>query len=218
MSEKWDLIIFDCDGVLVDSEPISSGTLIEMLAEIGLSMSPQEASEVFMGLSIVSMMEIVQQRLGRPVPDGLIDQYYARMDAAFRKDLKPVAGITQALDALSLPFCVASSAPHSKMQTTLGVTGLLQRFEGRIFSAEDVERSKPYPDLFLHAAERMGARPERCVVIEDSVPGVRAAVAAGMSVFGYARVSPPMPLEKAGGMIFKDMAELPSLLQIVSPQ
>ena len=218
MSEKWDLIIFDCDGVLVDSEPISSGILIEMLAEIGLPMSPHEASEAFMGLSVASILEIVQERLGRPVPEGFIDQYYARMDAAFRVDLKPVAGITQALNALALPYCVASSGPHGKMQTTLRVTGLLQRFEGRIFSAEDVERSKPYPDLFLHAAERMGARPERCVVIEDSVPGVQAAVAAGMSVFGYAHVSPPMPLEKAGGTIFKDMADLPTLLQTVSPQ
>ena len=157
MSEKWDLIIFDCDGVLVDSEPISSGTLIEMLAEIGLSMSPQEASEVFMGLSIVSIIEIVQQRLGRPVPDGLIDQYYARMDAAFRKDLKLVAGIAQVLDALALPYCVASSGPHTKMQTTLGARVCCSGLKGVYSAPRTLNVASPTPTCFcmpLNAWER----------------------------------------------------------------
>lgn len=211
---KWELIIFDCDGVLVDSEPISNGTLVEMLAEIGVSISVRESSKIFMGLSMPSIVEIVEERFGRPIPDWFVDEYYVRMDAAFRQDLRPVPGIRQVLDMIPLPSCVASSGPHRKMQTTLGVTGLLQRFEGRIFSAREVERGKPYPDLFLYAAERMGASPEKCAVIEDSVPGVVAAVAAGMSAFGYARVSPPVPLKRAGAMIFRDMADLPALLQV----
>ena len=153
--------------------------------------------------------EIVESRFGKRVPEGLADQFYSRMDVAFRRDLKPVPGVVEALDKISLPMCVASSGPRHMMQTTLGVTGLLERFEGRIFSAVDVGRGKPFPDLFLHAAERMRANPEQCVVVEDAVTGVQAAVAARMSVLGYADHSTRELLERAGATVFP---ELPCLM------
>ena len=137
---KWDLVIFDCDGVLVDSEPISNGTLVNMLAEIGLPISFQESSGLFMGRSMHDIIGMVEERLGRNVPDGFLEDYYARMDEAFRRGLKPIPGVVAALDRITLPTCVASSGPHRKMRTTLGVTGLLERFEGRIFSAADAGR------------------------------------------------------------------------------
>lgn len=209
---NWELVIFDCDGVLVDSEPISRRVAVELLSEIGVSISVGQAAELFTGLSLSSIFRIIEERFGILVPDSYESEYYKRMDVAFRAELKSEPGIVQALDAISLPSCVASSGPHEKMQTTLGVTGLLSRFEGRIFSSRDVERGKPYPDLFLHAAANMQTSPAKCVVVEDSLPGVQAAVAAGMSVFGYARASSPAALENAGAVIFDDMTELPELL------
>ena len=209
---KWDLVIFDCDGVLVDSETISNGTLVEMLAEIHLSISLEESSSLFMGRSMPAIIELVEERIGGFVPEGFLEQYYVRMDAAFHQDLKPIPGVIEALDRISLPTCVASSGPYRKMKTTLGITGLLERFEGRIFSAWDVGRGKPFPDLFLYAASCMKTDPNKCVVIEDSFPGVQAAVAAGMSVFGYSQKSSSSPLQQAGAVVFDDMAELPGLL------
>ena len=209
---NWDLVIFDCDGVLVDSVPISNGTLVEMLSEIGLKISLEESARQFMGRSMPAIIELIEERMGRPVPVEFIDQYYTRMEAAFQRDLKPVPGVIEALDRISLPTCVASSGPHRKMETTLGITGLFERFEGRIFSAWDVGRGKPFPDLFLYAASSMGTHPSRCVVIEDALPGVQAAVAAGMSVFGYTQESMRSPLSQAGAEVFNDMAKLPALL------
>jgi HAD superfamily hydrolase (TIGR01509 family) len=212
---RWELVIFDCDGVLVDSEPISNSTLTRMLGELGLPMTVERSFELFLGKSMSSIFEIIEPMLGRPVPDGFVAEYYARMDAAFKTDLKPTPGISCVLDWLEgvpVASCVASSGPHRKMQTTLGVTGLLHRFDGRIFSATEVARGKPHPDLFLYAADKMNVPVEKCVVIEDAVPGVTGAVAAGMQVFGYARVTPAAALTEAGAVTFDDMAELPALL------
>lgn len=208
----WELVIFDCDGVLVDSEPISNGVLSNMLTEIDLPMSPQESIQLFQGRSMASVFEMIESRFGKPVPDGFLEEYYLRMDAEFRESLNPTPGIFEALDGISIPTCVASSGPHRKMRTTLGVTGLFSRFEGRIFSATEVARGKPHPDLFLHAAKSMGASPKWCVVVEDAVPGVMAAIAAGMAVFGYARTSPSGPLAEAGAQVFDNMADLPGLI------
>ncbi len=133
------------------------------------------------------------------------------MFAAFETELRPVPGIAAALDAITLPNCVASSASIEKMRVTLGQTGLWDRFEGRIFSATEVEHGKPAPDLFLHAASSMGWEPADCAVVEDSPAGVKAGLAAGMTVFGYAGTTPAALLE--GARVFTDMAELPALLQ-----
>lgn len=211
---KYDLVIFDCDGVLVDSMAISNGTLVDMLVEIGVSISLQESDDLYMGRSMPAIIEDVSARFNVRVPDAFLNEYYVRMDAAFNTDLKPVPGIVDALDKISLPTCVASSAPHRKMDTTLRVTGLMDRFVGRIYSANDVGRGKPFPDLFLHAARQMGAEPLRCVVIEDAVAGVQAAVSAGMPVFGYAPDSDGEALRQAGATVFNDMTDLPELLYL----
>ena len=132
------------------------------------------------------------------------------MFAAFKRELQPVPGIVAALDAIALPTCVASSSAHPRIRTALRATGLLKRFEGRIFSSTDVEHGKPAPDLFLHAAAAMGAEPERCVVVEDAPTGVQAGLAAGMTVLGYAGLTPPEQLE--GARVFTSMEELPALV------
>jgi HAD superfamily hydrolase (TIGR01509 family) len=157
-------------------------------------------------------VEIFEARLGRPLPPAFEASFWERAEVALRAELRPVPGIHEALERIPTPTCVASSGRIDKMRVTLGVTGLLRRFEGRIFSAADVPRAKPWPDLFLHAAERMGAAPTTCVVVEDSPRGVEAGVAAGMRVLGYAARTDASELAGAGAEIFSDMRLLPQLL------
>src|SRR5690349_11572951 len=159
---RWDLVIFDCDGVLVDSEPIANRVFTDLLNEIGLRTTLEETMRDYVGRSMASCMAIVVERLGRPVPDDFVDAFRDRTADAFRAELRGVPGIETALDAITrdaLPTCVASSGEHRKIRLSLGLTGLLPRFEGRIFSAQDVPRGKPHPDLFLHAARTLGADP-----------------------------------------------------------
>jgi HAD superfamily hydrolase (TIGR01509 family) len=210
-------VIFDCDGVLVDSEALSNRALSEALAEAGLAMSPAECRVAFMGRSWASCLELIEERLGAAAPSDLEDAYRARMHAAFERELRPVPGIEGALDAIELPVCVASSGPPSKIRHSLGLTGLLPRFEGSIFSAVEVARGKPAPDLFLHAAARMGWESATCAVVEDAPVGVEAAAAAGMTAFGYAGDGDAPALEAAGARVFTDMSELPELLSRPSP-
>jgi HAD superfamily hydrolase (TIGR01509 family) len=208
----FDLIIFDCDGVLVDSEPISCRELSRALAEIGLPLSVEETWSRFLGSSLAGVVGIVERQLGRPVPQGFARSFEDRVLDAFRRELRPVPGAVEALAGMPAPVCVASSSSPRRLRRALEVTGLLPTFEGRLFSADEVERGKPAPDLFLHAARSLHANPSRCAVIEDSVPGVRAAVAAGMRAFALAGSSDPADLEKAGARVFREMAKLPVLL------
>jgi HAD superfamily hydrolase (TIGR01509 family) len=210
------LVIFDCDGVLVDSEPISNRILAERLTAIGLPTTTEESIRDYMGRSWASCEALIEQRLGRPLPEGFADGYHEELYAALRSRVEPVAGVVAALDAIAAPVCVASSGSHEKIRTSLGTTGLLERFEGRIFSATDVEHGKPAPDLFLHAAAAMGFAPADCVVVEDAPAGVAAARAAGMTVLGYAALTPPEALE--GATVFGSMAELPALLNGSAPR
>jgi len=210
---RWQLVIFDCDGVLVDSEPVSNRIFADALQEIGLPMDYEQVCREFIGLSMASCVHIIEERLERPVPAGFVDRLQARTFAAFERELHPVAGVAAALDRIDVPVCVASSGEHEKMRLTLGLTGLLQRFEGRLFSATEVERGKPFPDLFLHVARRMRAEPAYCAVIEDSVHGVHAACAAEMAAFGYATPERAQALSDAGARVFGDMQELPALLR-----
>ena len=204
-------VIFDCDGVLVDSEPASNRVLAEMLSEFGLPMTAEQTVAAFLGRGWTTVSEHVLREAGRPLPDDFHDRYLDAMFAAFEAELEPVAGVVEALDAIDIPSCVASSGPIEKIRWTLGHTGLLERFDGRIFSATEVEHGKPAPDLFLHAAATLGWEPAECAVVEDSRAGVEAALAAGMTPFGYAAVTPAAQLE--GARVFTDMAELPALLQ-----
>ena len=192
----------------MDSEPISNRVLAGLLTDVGLPVTPEESVEAFMGRSWKNVAAWAEERGG--LPDGFRRRYLDTMFAAFEQELQPVPGVAAALDAISLPVCVASSGSHEKMQMTLAHTGLLERFEGRIFSATEVEHGKPAPDLFLHAATSMGWEPATTAVVEDSPAGVAAGLAAGMIVFGYAGWTPAERLE--GARVFTDMAELPALL------
>jgi HAD superfamily hydrolase (TIGR01509 family) len=207
------LVIFDCDGVLVDSEPIAVRIDVEMLAEVGVTMSEEEVIERFVGRSPEVILAETEARLGRPLPEGWFDRGEARIRQAYATELRPVDGIAEALDAIDVPVCVASSSGHDNLRYKLELTGLYERFAGHIFSASEVANGKPAPDLFLHAASRMGAAPADCVVVEDSRYGVQAARAAGMDVFGYAGgVTAPEALEGPRTVVFDDMRALPRLL------
>lgn len=205
-------VIFDCDGVLVDSERAANAVLAGLIGELGISTTPEQTMSTYMGRSWASCMEILEAELGRPVPGDFGERYRSGTADVWRRGLEPVPGIVAALDAIDLPTCVASSGEHERMRLTLGLTGLLPRFEGRIFSATEVARGKPAPDLFLHAAEQMGFDPTTTVVVEDTVPGVEAGRAAGMRVLAFARLTPAAALAEAGGEVFDDMRLLPELL------
>ncbi len=207
------LAIFDCDGVLVDSERITNRVFARMLNELGLSVTPDDIFAHFVGHSMADCLALIARMLGKPPPSTFADEYRARTQVALDAELRAVAGIEEALDAIELPYCVASSGDHLKMRTTLGITGLLPRFEGRMFSVTEVRRGKPFPDVFLLAAERLGVASAECAVIEDTPVGVRAGVAAGMRVLGYAASTPGRHLTEAGAhIVFDDMRRLPALL------
>lgn len=208
----FELVIFDCDGVLVDSEHISIGLEAEAITELGLPMTPEECYEQFLGLSVEKMMALVEERLGHPIPAGWEEGLVARVYEAFEKELQPVPGVSEAVDAIETDTCVASSGTHERLKLALSVTGLYERFKSRIFSATEVERGKPAPDLFLHAATQMGHDPINCCVVEDSQPGVKAARTAGMYVFAYAAMTPVHLLEGPHTTVFSDMSELPNLI------
>lgn len=205
-------VIFDCDGVLVDSEEIANRALAGLLTEAGVPTSYDEAVDSFRGRSMDAVLEIAAERMGRPLPFDLSARYYETIKDVFERELKPVPGVIEALDRIDLPNCVASNGPLHKMEVTLRITGMWERFEGRVFSADEVAAGKPAPDLFLHAAGRMGFDPSTTAVVEDSSLGVEAARSAGMRVFAYASHTTPDDLATAGGQPFTDMADLPDLL------
>ncbi len=205
-------MIFDCDGVLVDTERVATELMREALAALGVRVGFDETVARFKGLSAKDSLTIVERDFGVRMPDALFERCRLGIIERFEADPQPIDGIHDALAAIASPVCVASSGEHHKMQRTLGAAGLLVRFEGSIFSATEVERGKPAPDLFLHAAESLGAAPSGCVVVEDSVPGVEAAVAAGMAVLGYVDLTAEDELSAAGATCFDDMRALPALL------
>ncbi|MBL8659371.1 MAG: HAD family hydrolase [Rhodospirillales bacterium] len=180
------LVIFDCDGVLVDSEPISAAALADELTKAGFATTAEECLLRYLGLSRDCVDALIEARWGRPLPDGFRERLRERDYAAFRKHLQATPGVEAMLEAMTAARCVASSGSLEKLDVTLSATGLLRYFAPNVFSAEQVARGKPAPDLFLYAAERMGARPQECIVVEDSVAGIQAARSARMRVIGYA--------------------------------
>jgi len=207
------LVIFDCDGVLIDSERFAVKVDVLVLRALGWPLSEAEVVERFVGRSDRETRAAIEEHLGRKLPRDWDDQVKPLYRQAFEDGLRPVEGILEALDAITLPTCVASSGTHEHLRYTLGLTGLYGRFEGRIFSVDDVASGKPDPDLFLLAAERMATDPARCVVVEDSRSGVQAARAAGMRALAYAGgLSPIALLDGPRTTVFEDMRELPSLL------
>lgn len=212
-SNRFALVVFDCDGVLVDSELITNRIFASMLNELGIAVTLEDMFEQFVGRTMAACLEKVTGLLGRPVPDDFVERYQVRTNTALTAELRPVPGIEAVLDEIRVPYCVASSGSHEKMQTTLGITGLLPRFQGRIYSATEVARGKPFPDVFLHAAAKSGVAASECAVIEDTPTGVTAGVAAGMTVYGYCALTPRHRLAEAGAhYTFDRMRELPHLL------
>jgi HAD superfamily hydrolase (TIGR01509 family) len=209
----FDGVIFDCDGVLVDSEKIGVHIDRRVLAEVGLDFTIEEVVGHFMGKSDKHFVETVESMLGKQVPENWLDEISKQYQQAFENELTPVPGIVEALDELELAHCVASSGTHEKMRFTLGKTGLLNRFQNKLFSATEVERGKPHPDLFLYAASQMGWAPERCAVVEDSQAGVQAGLAAGMKVVAYAGgFLNHDDVEHENLVVIQHMSELPRLL------
>ncbi|MFJ9154596.1 HAD family hydrolase [Streptomyces sp. NPDC102270] len=212
---RYDLVIFDNDGVLVDSEPISNQYLAAYLTELGHPTSYEDSIRDYMGSAMHRIHDLVLERTGQRLPADFDDVFHARVFAAFERELKAVDGVTGVLEKLTadgVPYCVASSGSHERIRVGHRAAGLDRWFEDeRIFSSEDVGRGKPAPDLFLHAAERMGVEPGRCVVVEDSPLGVRAANSAEMDVYGFTAMTPAAKLTGAT-QLFSDMGELADLL------
>lgn len=210
-----DLVIFDCDGVLVDSEPISISVLVEALAAAGVAMSEGEAHERFLGRSLKSMSDILHDDYGLAVDAAFLEAMRKALYARFRTELRPIDGVAETVDGLGIAHCVASSSQPERIRLSLSVTGLIDRFEPNIFSASMVAHGKPAPDLFLHASSAMGIAPGRCVVVEDSPAGIMAAKSAGMRVVAFTGGSHArtpehrQALESLGpDALFDDMREL----------
>jgi HAD superfamily hydrolase (TIGR01509 family) len=211
------LVIFDCDGVLVDTEAIANKFLAKLLTDSGFPISYEDCRRRFVGRTIEAVQEIVERESGRLLSPDWPVTVRIGTERAFQRGVVPVPGAEAAilaLQAAGIPFCVASSGRLSKMRTSLGKAGLLPYVEDVLFSAEQVVHGKPAPDLFLHAAASMGMTPDAAVVIEDSVPGVQAGIAAGMRVFGYAGdpLTDAGALRAAGAELFFDMGNVPALI------
>lgn len=204
------LVIFDCDGVLVDSEHLVQRVEMALIAELGWPITVDEMNDQHLGRSWPMIQANIEKQIGRALPADFRLRAVAETHSLFKNELTPVDGVSAAIEALhraGYTTCVASSGSHERMRLTLGVTGLRPEFEGRIFSSEEVSRGKPEPDLFLHAAFCMGYSNDRCVVVEDSPAGVAAARAAEMPVIGYAARTPPELLSHAD-VVIQTMANL----------
>ncbi|GHG93693.1 HAD-IA family hydrolase [Streptomyces lanatus] len=216
---EHELVVFDNSGVLVDSEALANRLLAGMLTDEVVPTTVAEAVEHYLGKSFADMAETVRRRTGAVVPDDFRARFHTRLFEAFQRELKPVEGIHEVLDALdarAVPYCVASNDTADRVAVSLALTGLAPRLAGRIFGADQVARPKPAPDVFLHAARHFGVAPEACLVIEDSARGVAAARAAGMTVFGLAALTPRTRLGDAG-RVLGSMGELRELIPALFP-
>lgn len=208
-----ELVIFDCDGVLVDSERLAVRVDGVVLARVGWPMSEAEIIERFVGRPHAYMVQEIEAHTGSPLPDGWEAKYLPLYEEAFASELVAIDGIADVLEQLAVPTCVASSSSHAAIRQSLDLAGLRHHFHERIFSVEDVANPKPAPDVFLYAAEQMGAEPDRCAVVEDSFYGVEAARAAGMRVFAFAGgLTAAERLTGPATTVFAHMRELPALL------
>jgi HAD superfamily hydrolase (TIGR01509 family) len=213
----YELVIFDCDGVLVESERIVCRVEAEELARHGISMSPDEARAAFKGRTLPEIVELIEQRAGGQLPRTWLYDWAMTLALGFVRELsavRDVRGVLELLRERGQLMCVASQSPPARVALTLSLTELADFFGPRVYTASLVSRGKPAPDLFLYAAEQLGVAAESAVVIEDSASGVRAAVAAGMAVLGYAGDEDAQALADAGARVFTDMRELPALLGV----
>ena len=206
------LLVLDCDGVIVDSERIAVRIDVQVLARLGWHLTEAEIAERYVGRSHAVMVADIEAHLGHRLPGDWEAEYQDLYRVAFEAELRPVDGIVEALDGISIPTCIASGGSHARIERSLRIVGLFERFAGRIFSADDVASGKPAPDLFLHAARSMGADPNAAVVVEDSPFGVQAARAAGMRVLGFAGGLTSAERLADATVVFTDMRKLPDLL------
>lgn len=210
---KYKCIIFDCDGVLVDSEGISNSVLIQMVSEIGVEINMEYAFEHFAGKSLKICFEHIQHLINNSLPTTFEKEYRRRTFTAFKNDLKPIEGIHNLLDQISIPFCVASNGPTEKIVLNLTIANLIQKFENRIFSAYEIGSWKPNPEIYEYAAKKMGFKPNECAVIEDSLTGIRAGRKGGFDVFGFANQKNKNEFIDEGAYVFFDMNNLYELLK-----
>lgn len=208
------LLIFDCDGVLVDSEELGTRVLLDAAREQGpLAMDLSEAVPLFRGRKMAECVALLSERVGKPFPEDFTARFRVRQAEVFRQELQPIPGVREALQQITLPMCVASNGPREKIALSLSVTGLLPFFDGRIFSSYELQTWKPDPGLYLHAAAASQVAPEKCAVVEDSGLGIRAGRAAGMPVFAYTAAGDSPEFHLPGVIPFAHMTELPRLLR-----
>lgn len=209
---KYKCVIFDCDGVLVDSELITAEVLVSMAGNLGVHLDLDLFTQEFMGRSLNDIMCHLDRLTNGHLPLNFESEYRKKTYRAFKTELKPIDGIHSVVQNLKVPFCVASSGPLEKIRNNLTTTGLIDAFQDKMFSCYEIESWKPNPDIFLHAAKNMGFNPDECVVIEDSVVGVHAARAGGFDVFMYSKNGKNSHANLHEAIIFEDMNELPGLL------
>lgn len=209
---KYKCIIFDCDGVLIDSEPIAIGTLVDMANHLGANINLKDALVNFKGKSLNACLSFISKRIDAPIPVNFEQDYRINTFEAFRNNIKPIKGIKEVVKNLTIPFCVASSGPENKIRLNLDITGLLPYFEGNIFSCYALQKWKPEPDIFLWAAKTMGFKPTECLVVEDSVSGVKAALAGGFDVFAYTAHDYKNELEGLATNTFSSMEQLKTII------
>ena len=207
-------ILFDCDGTLVDSENITNRVVANMAGELGISMTLREAQIKFGGKTLDAVIYGMKEMSGKDIPADWLPRLVKEVSKAYETDLQPMEGIKKLLDSIDIPICVASNGEPRHVKGSLMLTGLNGYFNENVFTASEVNRPKPAPDLFLHAAQKMGFKPKDCVVIEDSIPGVTAAVNANIKVYGLVKLCSAEELESAGAIPFKTMHELSELLGI----
>ena len=212
---KLALVIYDCDGVIVDSEPVANRVTAAAVSQLGWLITPAESDRHFLGMTFTDMVPVIEARIGRPLPAGWKEALMQTLIDRLAEEATAIPGAISALHgmaALDLPWRIASNSSHEEMRVKFGRLGISQLVQGRVHSHRDVARGKPAPDLFLAAAAAQGVDPAGCVVIEDSVTGARAAAAAGMDCLGYAPHGNEAGLRAVGAVPFRSMFDLPTLL------
>ena len=207
-------IIFDCDGTLVDSEEVTNEIIAEMAGELGVKMTGEEATAIFVGKTLDAVLYKMRELSGNEIPDDWLERLINKVSMAWKNELNPVEGVRELLQSLTIPVCVASNGAASHVRESLKITGLHDFFKEQIYTVSDVGVPKPAPDLFLYAAEKMGFKPEECVVVEDSITGVTAAVRAKIKVYGFVKLCSAEELKNAGATPFTKMQDLSGLLGI----
>lgn len=207
-------IIFDCDGVLVDTEKIGNGILLEMAQQHGFEMEIEDAYRQFNGRNLKDCFRYIEETIDQKLPDNFETEYREKSFEAFKTQVKPMEGVVSFIEKLKIPYCVASSGPVEKIRLNLEVSGLLDKFENKIFSSYQINSWKPEPGIFLYAAKEMGFDVKDCIVLEDSKAGVKAGVSGGFKVYGFANGFNNEDLEEEGAVLFSSYEELSAVLEL----